>query len=502
MVDRKQIPPSWEVVKHSEIAEINPKLPFKNIDDNTEVSFLPMKLVEEEKNIFYLTEFRKYKDVKKGFTPFTNGDVIFAKITPCMENGKCVVLHDLKNEVGFGSTEFHVSRPRECVIAKYIFYSIIQQQFRRIAESNMTGSVGQKRVTTLFFSEFEIPLPPFPEQHRIVSKIEELFSELDKGIESLKTAHQQLKIYRQAVLKWAFEGRLTEEWRKENSILNTAYDYLRQVSEIRKKNFLEAKKNGIKRIEKNYDFEFRRSEEIKTWANATLNKLIYIAGRIGWRGLTKDEYTIEGPMFLSVHSLNYGKYVEFKDAYHISEERYLESPEIMLKEKDILLCKDGAGIGKIGIINKLPSEATVNSSLLIIRGMEIFIPEFLYHLLSGPKLQGIVRKRITGSATPHLFQNDIRKFELLIPPLEEQHQIVSEIETRLSVCDKLEETITTALRQGDALRQSILKKAFEGRLVEQDPNDEPASKLLERIKADKVKGMTKDDTRKKKIPKG
>ncbi|HSH53288.1 MAG TPA: restriction endonuclease subunit S, partial [Bacteroidales bacterium] len=100
---------------------------------------------------------------------------------------------------------------------------------------------------------------------------------------------------------------------------------------------------------------------------------------------------------------------------------------------------------------------------------------------SGPEMQTIVQSRITGSATPHLFQKDIRQFLLSVPPIEEQKEIVSEIEERFSVANKMEESIDNSLHQAETLRQSILKKAFEGKLVPQDPKDEPAEKLLERI---------------------
>ncbi|HQU86392.1 MAG TPA: restriction endonuclease subunit S [Pyrinomonadaceae bacterium] len=352
---------------------------------------------------------------------------------------------------------------------RFIRYCLTTNRFIKYTNEKATGST-IKNVGLKALREFEVPIPPLTEQERIVAKIEELFSELDAGLESLKTAQAQLKSYRQAVLKYAFEGKLTEEWRKCNQT-KSAFEKLKGVAEKRKQEFDEAKKKGEKKPVKNYDFTFSESKEVAGWATATLDKLIYIAGRIGWRGLKKDEYKSEGPLFLSVHSLNYGKYVEFKDAFHVSKERYEESPEIMLQNDDILLCKDGAGIGKIGIIKNLLYEATVNSSLLVIRGLEIFVPEFLFYLLSGPKLQRLVQERITGSATPHLFQNDIRKFELLIPPIEEQQRIVEEIESRLSVCDKLEETINASLKQAEALRQSILKQAFEGKLIAQEKGE-------------------------------
>ena len=115
------------------------------------------------------------------------------------------------------------------------------------------------------------------------------------------------------------------------------------------------------------------------WQQKELGQLAELKGRIGWRGLTAKEYTKSGPLFLSVHSLNYGDYVDFRDAFHISEGRYDESPEIMLQRDDVLICKDGAGIGKVGIVGGLPDRATINSSLLLIRSGTGLLPKFLYH---------------------------------------------------------------------------------------------------------------------------
>src|SRR5258706_14087732 len=117
------------------------------------------------------------------------------------------------------------------------------------------------------------------------------------------------------------------------------------------------------------------------WKSRQLGELAELKGRIGWRGLTAKEYTKTGPLFLSVHSLNYGDYVNFRDAFHISQERYDESPEIMLQRDDILICKDGAGIGKLGIVPDVPEPTTINSSLLLIRPSSKLIPKFLYFCL-------------------------------------------------------------------------------------------------------------------------
>lgn len=375
----------------------------------------------------------------------------------------------------------------ELINLKYIFYCM---------QVNTIRSDTHKRYWISTYSKIKFSLPPLPIQRAIVKKVEGLFSSLDKAINDLKLVQDQLKIYRQAVLKKAFEGEFTATWRENNEVISS-FEYLQNLSKKRLKEKPEKGSIYYKKI--SHDFKFFKDKQIPTWSRGTLDKLVYIAARIGWRGLKKDEYTFSGPLFLSVHSLNYGKYVDYSEAYHLSIERYKESPEIQLKEGDVLLCKDGAGIGKIGIVKDLPINGTVNSSLLIIRGMDVLNQEFLYYLFSGPDLQKIVFERITGSATPHLFQNDIRKFELLIPPIEEQHQIVKEIESRLSVCDKVEQTIKDSLTQAEALRQSILKKAFSGQLLtpqeielcKQEPDYEPADKLLARIKESNNKRQKK-----------
>jgi type I restriction enzyme S subunit len=196
------------------------------------------------------------------------------------------------------------------------------------------------------------------------------------------------------------------------------------------------------------------------WQRKQLGELAELKGRIGWRGLTAKEYTKSGPLFLSVHSLNYGDYVDFRDAFHISEERYVESPEIMLQKEDVLICKDGAGIGKVGIVGELPKRTTINSSLLLIRSGKEILPKFLYRCLSSPYFQQIVNSRLNGATTPHLYQRDITEFPVVLPPLPEQKRIVG-------ILDEAFEDIATAkanaernLQNARALFESHLQSVF------------------------------------------
>jgi len=212
--DKGKLPKGWKWVMIKDVTEINPKLPNKeNISKQLEVQFLPMKLVEEIINKIHLTEIRKYEDVLKGsYTPFINCDVIFAKVTPCMENGKIAIVDNLKNGIGFGSSEFHVIRSGGEIIKEFIFYYLVQDRFRHEAASEMTGAVGLRRVPKQFIENHDIPLPPVEEQKKIIQEIESRLSVADKMEESINQSLQQAEALRQSILKKAFEGRLSSNF--------------------------------------------------------------------------------------------------------------------------------------------------------------------------------------------------------------------------------------------------------------------------------------------------
>jgi len=204
------LPKGWLEVLISSVTEMNPKIPNReNIDNKKEVQFLPMKLVEEIINKIHLTEIRRYEEVLKGsYTPFINGDVIFAKVTPCMENGKIAIVDKLKNGIGFGSSEFHVIRAGSKVISKFIFYYLVQDRFRHEAANSMTGAVGLRRVPKQFIENHTIPLPTIEEQKNIVLQIESRVSVVDKMEENINQSLQQAEALKQSILKKAFEGKL------------------------------------------------------------------------------------------------------------------------------------------------------------------------------------------------------------------------------------------------------------------------------------------------------
>lgn len=179
-MEAEELPVGWETAELSEICLINPTIDKSAIADDLAVSFVPMPAVEAESGGIDVSATRKFGEVKKGYTPFREGDVLFAKITPCMENGKMAVVPALHNGLGFGSTEFHVLRAYPGISPRFIYYFVSSRAFRHLAEHNMSGAVGQRRVTTPYLSACKIPVPPTAEQHRIVAKIEEIFAVCDE----------------------------------------------------------------------------------------------------------------------------------------------------------------------------------------------------------------------------------------------------------------------------------------------------------------------------------
>ena len=160
---------NWHSISIAEVCEINPN--FKEIptDLDTPFSFVPMSAVDEFHGVIKRPEVRPYRDVSKGYTHFKNGDVLFAKITPCMENGKAAIAANLVNGIGFGSTEFYVLRPKKDILPEWLFAFIRRQHFRVMAKAQFTGTAGQQRVPVFFLSKVKIPLPPLDEQKRIAA---------------------------------------------------------------------------------------------------------------------------------------------------------------------------------------------------------------------------------------------------------------------------------------------------------------------------------------------
>ncbi len=194
-----QVPNGWKPTKIKDAAQVNPR--SNSVDDDTLVTFLPMNAVSESGTIQGV-ELRKAIDVKKGFTSFETGDVLVAKITPCFENYKGCLCTELKNDRGYGSTEFHILRPKKSITGEYLHVLTRTHHFRGAGELNMTGTAGQKRVPTIFLKNYDFSLPPLPEQKAIA----DLLSTWDEAIEKTERLIQA----KEKRFKWLLRELISE----------------------------------------------------------------------------------------------------------------------------------------------------------------------------------------------------------------------------------------------------------------------------------------------------
>jgi type I restriction enzyme S subunit len=496
MEDRfSEISKGWKWIKMEDIAEINPRFDIARMVKDTEVSFLPMRCVEEITGHIDLSEIRHLSEVMKGYTSFIEGDLLFAKITPCMENGKIAIAHGLKNGVGFGSTEFHVIRLYELLPRKFFFFFLIQEGIRKEAQRNMTGSAGQLRVPANYIKQLHVPLLPLPEQHRIVAKIEELFTRLGAGVEALKKVKAQLKRYRQAVLKYAFEGKLTQEWREANKDkLEPASVLLERIKEERRKGL------GGK---------FKELPPVDT-ANLPDLPQGWIWTRIGEVSQKIQYGTSEkaGDDSTGIPVIRMGNIFEGKivfDNLKYFDKEWPQLNDFLLKDGDVLFNRTNSMelVGKTAVYKKNYPEAIFASYLIRVGVNKDFnnpnLLSFFINSFYGRKYINSVVSQQVGQANVN--GSKLSLMPIPLPSSIEQKTIVEEIENRFSMADEVEKIAEQTLKQSERLRQSILKTAFEGNLVPQDPADEPAEKLLERIKNEKLtqakEGKMRFDRRKR-----
>jgi type I restriction enzyme S subunit len=284
---------------------------------------------------------------------------------------------------------------------------------------------------------FKFPLPPLPEQHLIVAKIEELFSELDNAVENLKKAKEQLKVYRQAVLKWAFEGKLTEEWRKKRESQNTKYQSEKEEVSM-------AAEEKVLYKSKKLPFEWtikKISELFSVVTGSTPSK-------------SKPEFYSSGYPFYKPTDLEQGINT-ITSLDNLSELGFNNSRK--LPEGSILVTCIGATIGKTGMIHR---KGSCNQQINAVLPNRSFISKFVYYQFISKNFQDRIKSNASSTTLPILNKTKFENLDFINVPHEEQSQIVEEIETRFSVADKLEQIIDQSLHQAEALRQSILNKAF------------------------------------------
>ncbi len=200
---------SWEYVELGNICKVNPKkIDTTDLSDDLEVSFFPMSALSEIYGEITESQTRQLKEVRTGYTNFSEGDVVFAKITPCMENGKSAVIGKLVNDIGFGTTEFYVLRCGPKLYNFYLYHLLRDKHFRDEAKAVMTGAVGQQRVPKSFLEKYILHLPSVPEQKEIAQRLDEMFAREIKISGIAESVLTQIDYIKKSILSRAFRGEL------------------------------------------------------------------------------------------------------------------------------------------------------------------------------------------------------------------------------------------------------------------------------------------------------
>ena len=491
------LPRGWVLRPLPEIAQINPPLDCAVSGDDTPVTFVPMRAIGVEGVGLVAPETRPYGDVKRGFTAFRSSDVIMAKITPCMENGKTMLVPEVPGGVCFGSTEFHVIRPAAGVNGKYIEQFLLRHETRRDAQRQMGGAVGQMRVPAAFLQSLQVPVPPRAEQDRIAEFVDEATLDLDAGTAALQRCQEKLARYRASVLQAAVEGDLTADWRKRHPDAEPASKLLQRILAERRRRWEQEQRRAYaekgKALPKNWKAKYKEPVAVTEdglpplptgWAWATLDQLASPEQRAMTDGpfgsnLKTSHYTSSGPRVIRLQNVGDGEFLE-ADA-HISHDHFQALKRYEAKPGDIVFASLGTSLPRSCVLPDHIGPAIVKADCVRFRPSAKVSTACINHFVNANPTRQRAKRLIHGVGRPRLSLSALRTVAIPLAPLKEQRTIANAIRDQMDGIRKAESALGDELVRATRLRQSILHRAFTGSLLPQDPADEPASKLIERI---------------------
>ena len=400
------LPEGWKVKPLSDpsVAMLNPKKSEVNgLDARLEISFVPMTAVDDESGTIARPEVRRLGEVKKDYTYFKEGDVIFAKITPCMENGKSAIARELRNGIGFGSTEFHVVRSGSESLPEWLHMILRSKQVRDDAENAMHGAAGQQRVPIEFLEQLEIPVPPLAVQRRLVARVQALTRRLDQ-------AHQ----VRQAALAEA------------ETVLPSTVDSIF------------AERNG-------------------EWETATVEEL---CGKPQYGYTESANASPVGPKFVRITDIQDGR-VDWENVPYC---QCNQVDKYRLQTGDILFARTGATTGKSFLVDA-PPEAVFASYLIRVRRGQRILPEFLWWYFQSGDYWSSVFAGIDDGNRPNMNGSKLAALEIPFPKsLTTQRAIVARLDSLRVKLDELQRLQREVEAELASFTPALLAKAFRGEL--------------------------------------
>lgn len=479
-----ELPEGWNWSRLVELGTINPR---NEADDTTDAAFIPMPLISDKYGVLPNFEVRPWKDIRKGFTHFAEGDVALAKITPCFQNGKSAVFERLPNGIGAGTTELHVFRPLgNTLIPKYVWLYLKSPRFLSEGETKMTGTAGQKRVPKMYFEGNPFPLPPLTEQKRIVSKVDELMALCDELEERQKKRDEvrvsvnaaclhemtssELKIskkgwirtrnhfdllyetpdnvaaLRQAILQLAVMGKLVPQNPKDEP----ASVLLEKIAAEKEILIEEGKIKRSKRlqpIETNeilYDLP-------KGWEWVRLGNLQEF---INGYAFPSADYVDDGIGIIRIGDLQNGQVstVEMKRV----PSSYLDTldEKFQVKLDNLLIAMSGATTGKLAF-NRTSETFLLNQR---VGKFNLFFIENNYAcFFLSTRIQENLRIS-AGSAIPNLSTIQINNMCFPLPPLAEQKRIVKKVDELMALINEMESKMQESQSTAEKLMEAVVKQ--------------------------------------------
>lgn len=505
----EQLPEGWIATSLSEIASKLvdgshnppakqaaglPMLSAVNINDN-KILFSDFRLITE-------SDF-KQEDQR---TKIASGDILLTIVGAI---GRTAVVPE-------GIQKFTLQRSVAVITpvllpSKFLMYQIEAPRVAQYFKDNARGTA-QKGVYLKTLGATEIWLPPLAEQHRIVAKIEELFSELDQGVASLKTAREQLKVYLQSLLKNAFEGKLTAAWRAAHADqLETAAALQQRIAHERQARYQQQladwqtagqagpKPKPPKPLPPLTAEELDELPELPVgwgWIRLGAANVEVFDGPFG-SNLKSSDYVSDGVRVIRLENIGAMEFIEDKLSF-ITPEKYQALEKHTVFPGDLVFSSFVTENVRVAMVPPSIEKAVNKADCFCIRLLgETLLNSFALSFLATRSVYKRLEEEIHGVGRPRINTTQLKNVVIPVCSTDEQRELVALVQEKLSEADQLDQTLATALQQADALRQSILKKAFCGQLVAQDPNDEPATALLERIRAGKSNGMSTPRNRRK-----
>ena len=502
---------SWQTARLGDVAEIIRGLAFPSTDKSFQegeglIACLRTTNVQREvewSDLWFIPR----KHVRNERQVIRTGDILISTANSYELVGKVAQVRNPPVAATLGAFISMIRADAE-LSPKYIHYQLassdVQQRIREMASTTTNIS----NVSTSKLAELDLSIAPRPEQDRIVAEIEKQFTRLDDAVAALKRVQANLNRYRASLLKAACEGRLVpteaELARKEGRDYEPASELLKRILAERRAKW-EAdqlqKMIAAGKPPKNEEWKTRYKEpkppnasmltELpEGWIWATVEQ---ISTKVVDGVHKKPDYVPSGVPFVTVKNLTAGPGISFDDLHYVTKSDHEEfikraNPEL----GDILISKDGT----LGVVRAIRTDQvfSIFVSVAMIKPPFRELTDYLEMALCSPQVQ--IQMVPKGSGLQHIHLEDLREDCIPLPPVGEQHRIVDACSRQISIIDALEEEAQKRSVHAAALRQSILRSAFSGKLVPQNPNDEPASVLLERIRAERAALATNNGNQK------